>query len=40
MRLATLREFISFIRKYPGVWFGTCAEVAQVFADQEADSHA
>ena len=36
MRLATLREFIAYTREFPGVWYATCAEIAEVFAEQEA----
>ncbi len=36
MRLALLREFIHFARGVEGVWFATCAEVAEAFVEQEA----
>lgn len=32
-RLATLREFIAWMRRFPGVWFGTGSEVAQAWSD-------
>lgn len=35
-RLAMLREFIAFVRRYPGVWFATGREVAQAWAAEEA----
>ncbi len=38
MRLATLRDFIAFARTLDGVWFATCREIADAFADQEADA--
>ena len=35
LRLATLREFIAYTREFPGVWYATCAEMAEAFAAQE-----
>ena len=35
LRLATLREFISFMRAFPGVWVARCREIAEVFVAQE-----
>lgn len=35
MRLATLREFITFARTFDGLWFATCEQIADAFARQE-----
>ncbi len=35
MRLATLREFIHFTRRFPNVWTTTCRKVAEAFVAQE-----
>lgn len=35
-RLAMLREFIAFVRRYPDVWFATGREVAGAWAEREA----
>lgn len=35
MRLATLRDFITFTRQYSSVWYATCGEVAEAFIAQE-----
>jgi peptidoglycan/xylan/chitin deacetylase (PgdA/CDA1 family) len=34
-RLAMLREFIAFVRRYPDVWFATGEEVANAWAETE-----
>ncbi|MBV9522065.1 MAG: polysaccharide deacetylase [Alphaproteobacteria bacterium] len=34
-RLALLRQFIAFTRRFPGVWYATGAEIAEAFAAQE-----
>lgn len=31
-RLATLREFIGWMRTFPGVWFATCTDVAEAWS--------
>ena len=31
-RLATLREFIAWMRSFPGVWFATCTETAEAWS--------
>ena len=31
-RIALLREMIAFMRGFEGVWFATCAEVAEAWA--------
>jgi peptidoglycan/xylan/chitin deacetylase (PgdA/CDA1 family) len=31
-RLASLREFIAWMRRFPDVWFGTCLEVAEAWS--------
>jgi hypothetical protein len=31
-RLAMLREFIGWMRRFPGVWFATCAEIADAWS--------
>lgn len=35
-RIAMLRRFINEVRRFPGVWFATGAEVAAAYADAEA----
>lgn len=35
IRLATLREFITHTRQFPGVWTATCSEIAAAFVAQE-----
>ncbi|NKC30757.1 polysaccharide deacetylase family protein [Falsiroseomonas selenitidurans] len=34
-RIALLREMIQFIQGFDGVWFATCAEIAEAWAAQE-----
>lgn len=36
-RVAMLREFIGWIRTFPGVWFATCDEVARAWETREQD---
>lgn len=36
-RVAMLREFIGWIRTFPGVWFATCDEVARAWEAREQD---
>ncbi|MBI3708859.1 MAG: hypothetical protein HY246_14460 [Proteobacteria bacterium] len=38
LRLGILREFIAFMRTFPGVWFATGSEVAEVFLKREAQA--
>ena len=35
IRLATLREFIVFTRRFDDVWYATCGDIARHFAAQE-----
>ena len=34
-RIAMLREFLQWLKTFPGVFIGTCSEVAQAWADRE-----
>ena len=34
-RIALLREFVAWLRTFPGLWIATCAEVADAWAAQE-----
>jgi len=36
LRLAVLREFIAFTRRFPNVWYATALEVAEAFISREA----
>ena len=37
MRLATLREFIAFTRKFERVWYAECRQIAAAFVDAEGE---
>lgn len=39
-RLAMLREFIHWLRRFPGVWFATCEEVARAWSSAAEDTKA
>jgi peptidoglycan/xylan/chitin deacetylase (PgdA/CDA1 family) len=38
MRLATLRDFIAYTRRFDRVWYATCTEIASAFVAHEATS--